>query len=212
MKSLLEFYSFILSEDAQTNTQFNLRVLKNTNDLDQIHSYLEETLGSPFEGGASRDVWNLNETKIIKTVRYPDDANQNRLEIANSKCLTDKFSPAIFDYDRENFYWIISEKVTPGNDELIFNKVNEKLGIRFDNWITFRDFFRLSVHREQPLRNQEFEKFFVSSYKNSKWFKSLIDGLRSCKVSSWDFHPNNWGIRPSTGDLILIDLGAADED
>jgi hypothetical protein len=212
MKSLVEFYEFVLSEDVQTNTQFNLRVLKNTSELDQIHSYLEKTLGSPFEGGASRSVWSFDENKIIKTVNYQDDAHQNKLEIENSKCLGEKFSPIVFDYDKENFYWIISEKVTPGYDELIFNKVNEKLGIRFDNWMTFKNFFDLSVRRTKPLYNQQFEEFFVSSYKNSKWFKSLIDGLRSCKVASWDFHPNNWGIRPSTSELVLIDLGAGDEE
>jgi NAD kinase len=41
----------------------------------------------------------------------------------------------------------------------------------------------------------------------NKWYAGLIAGLRKCQVQADDFHHKNWGIRPTTGDLVLLDLG-----
>jgi hypothetical protein len=54
---------------------------------------------------------------------------------------------------------------------------------------------------------QQWAEVYEELTQTSPWFKGLIDAVEGCNVSSHDFHAGNWGIRPSTGELILIDLG-----
>jgi hypothetical protein len=58
---------------------------------------------------------------------------------------------------------------------------------------------RKSVVRRMTLVNNQFFK--------SQWYVGLINALKGCKVASHDFHGGNWGIRPSTGEFVLLDLG-----
>lgn len=44
-------------------------------------------------------------------------------------------------------------------------------------------------------------------YDRSEWFREFITALSDCKISAEDLHSENWGYRPSTGELIVIDYG-----
>jgi hypothetical protein len=55
-----------------------------------------------------------------------------------------------------------------------------------------------------------FDKLFKATQtwlKSSFWYRGLIANLQGCRVGSDDFGTNNWGVRSSTGELVLIDLG-----
>lgn len=45
------------------------------------------------------------------------------------------------------------------------------------------------------------------AWMRSKWYQILVKRLRECQVSTFDLTANNWGIRPATGQLVILDLG-----
>jgi hypothetical protein len=64
----------------------------------------------------------------------------------------------------------------------------------------------LTIH--EAVENISGQKTAISNqWMKSKWYAGLIRALRNCQVHAEDFHYKNWGIRPSTGELVLLDLG-----
>ena len=41
----------------------------------------------------------------------------------------------------------------------------------------------------------------------TKWFDGLVAKIKSCKIDPDELASRNWGIRESTGELILLDYG-----
>jgi CRISPR/Cas system CSM-associated protein Csm2 small subunit len=238
MKSLREFYAF-LQEDAQQSDPKTkeltrqtpaaeltkadpkalgnlLRTFKSLLDLQTFCKNKFSFLGA----GAARRVYKINNSIVIKFVIQEDAAEQNQKEVKNIKCLGMEYAPAIYDYDSENFWWIIEENVPRQNEEVLFAKMKELLHYQFNSWYELSEFFYFSFDdmiREIMLRkknkNNETEGR-ITNFKNvyddnfdNEWFMTLKNAIQHCDIDASDFHTDNWGIRPSTGQLVLIDLG-----
>jgi hypothetical protein len=131
--------------------------------------------------------------------------NQNKTEITlKSNCLSDEYFTKIYDFDEENYFWIICEKVQTGLSSeqvlklLIQNlkgsdeKLFELISLMSTNRAIYAIGDALSGGLEIELNS---------------WGKNLSDELNNCKMNADDFHADNWGLR-ADGSLVVLDYGA----
>lgn len=204
MKTLKEYYEW-LRENQMT---FSIDELQTKKTLKEINSYLyfnAEFLGQ----GQQRTVYAIDAQKIIKVAIKPQDAEQNYNEVKNAKCLGQRYAPMIYENDRKNFFWIIQERLKPVTPEQLLHTFQTLTQHRFPTWEVLRNYIYYSVSGETigDSSPEEFQSLFVLMYQQNEWFKGLINGLRQCQITSSDFHDENWGIRPETGELVILDLG-----
>lgn len=207
-QTLAEFFTWVLNE---TPTPFSLDALRSQSSIGDVENYLTSSLGPHKFSGAYRRVWILDSDKIIKVVYHENNAVQNEKEVANATCLGTDYAPKILDYDKKRFFWVVEERLTPISGSGLFDKLKGLLDHRFANWQELVKFIAFSVTKKDryndPQLLSQATSLYNLLYAQNKWFKGLIDGLRGCEVGSDDFHDDNWGIRPSTGELVLLDLG-----
>jgi hypothetical protein len=201
VKSLTSFYSFLLKEEIAPQETFSVARLRELAHLDEIHDYVKSTLKEKLGEGATREVWAINDKQVIKLVQLEGNAYQNRNEVNHIECLGSSYAPVVFAYDKFDFLWIIEERLQPATGPEISNKLEELIGHKFHHGDEIMYFFA-------GIRSRKgFSPLFSKLYNESPWLKKLADEIKTCDVDSHDFHEENWGIRPSTGELILLDLG-----
>jgi hypothetical protein len=192
---------------------FSLSTLKQLSSSKEIRDYLRNTLEMSGEPGQARIAYVVDENTILKVARSNNKRNQNEKEVKNSKCLGEKYAVKVLDFNPE-FDWILEERVRIIlNSNQLNSTLNEITGLRgtkfeFSGRNDVRDFFaeypKLITKRTDILFYQEKHNFLMT---NNPWYAGFIRGLIGCGVESWDFHFQNWGIRPATGELVLLDLG-----
>lgn len=95
----------------------------NTDDFTQLPSFVKRLnycrakLGRAVGSGSSRIVFKVDDNKVLKLAKNRKGLAQNRVECQNSHDLyaRDMF-PRVFEYDTENFMYIISEKARPAKE------------------------------------------------------------------------------------------------
>lgn len=201
-----EFRRVLREEAAMGFDLEHLKTLTNE-DLDnteEITAYLRRTLGNPLGNGEFRTTYALGADKVLKLART--DRTQNSNEVKNSKCLPRPYVVQVLDYD-PNYWWIIEERLKPLSGEEFVAAIEARIpGMEFDHDMDITSAIEVGA-AENPydydLHYQELNREMLKS----PWYAKLIKVLKKCKVSSEDFHNENWGIRPSTGELVLLDLG-----
>ena len=218
MKTLKEYGKWLLEElqnfeepDLVKNT-FSLEELRKQPTLDASESYIRETLGAPGGVGGFRTVWFIDETKIIKLAESEDVIRQNKNEWDNSECVGSQYAVKVFDYHHK-FWWLIEERLELLGQSATIAHISEKLnheGPQINTFSQLAFFFEESVKwiawGDGGFTIQKI-KMFNHLYSTNEWYKGLLDALKECQVNSRDFHDENWGLRPSTGELVLLDLG-----
>jgi hypothetical protein len=200
INSLREFMKFLLREEAQlTSKAFDLQKFKSLEDYHEIVSYVKENL-EELASGAARRTYIIDDKTILKLVRGAGWNYQNKNEVQHATCLGKSHAPIIFDYDSKNYYWIIEERLQPISDKELFNKLESLIHHRFKDWFDLKSFFA-------TINIQNYDPLFAELYEGSEWLRKLVDELQKCEVSTQDFHDENWGVRPETGELVLLDLG-----
>lgn len=203
------------TETIPQQESFSMEKLKNLRTSKEIRRYTQITLGDEELGrGQARVAYLVGNDKVLKVALSDNKAYQNQNEITNSKCLGSRYTPKIYDFD-PRFSWILTEHVNQTKStEVLVQKLNELTGLdqeeelRFGNSFDVQDFFSdlaALTARENVLPKYQNRHDFLMSH--SEWYQGLVKSLIGCKVSTWDFHKNNWGIRPSTGELVLLDVG-----
>jgi hypothetical protein len=221
MKTLKEFTQW-LEEETATHSDFSIEELKrigkgasvNQETQVAIYRYLKSTLGQSNWSGSFRYAWILDEQRILKLIKGVDRISQNQQELKNSTCLGSHFSVQVLDYHPQ-FYWLIEERVNQLSEQEFVEEFSKQTGIKLEERTEFDDGLSLTtsivltdiVEHFVTGKKRDRYKTIYSKFSKSKWFMSLINKLKGCKVSSEDFHFENWGIRPSTGELVLLDLG-----
>ena len=197
---LTTFYAFLLKEEASIKEPFSMERLQELSDLEEITEYLRATL-KRLGAGASRVAYAVDEKHILKLAQYESAASENQNEVRHIKCLGSSYAPIVYDYDRENYYWILQERLQPMGGEELFDKIEGLIGHRFKGWMELKDFFAGigSGYTDNRLLDELTAK--------SPWLKALADEIEGCAVGHHDFHDDNWGVRPATGELVLLDLG-----
>jgi hypothetical protein len=217
MKTLVDFTAWL----KENNAHFSVEELRSFETYEQIKNYLTEHWGPPDFTGLYREVWVLDFERVIKLVK-DEDVEQNKREIKNARCLG-RFATQIFEHDPK-FRWVIQEKAMVLSEQDFLNKIQEQLGHEFYDYQEVQSFIYYSVLKLTYNTEEEelwmadhlpsnidpflFKELFETIYGSNPWFADLINRLKKCRVDSSDFHHENWGIRPSTGELILIDLGS----
>jgi hypothetical protein len=191
-----------MREDVSVGGKFSLEYLHGLNDLESVIQYVRSTL-KRLGSGSFRDTWIVDGNRILKVIRRKENREQNSNEVKHATCLGSHYAPNILDYDKENFYWILEERLNPIGGEALFGKLQELIGYKFSGWQELKFFF---VYGSTSLHNDP-SSLVYKLYNKSEWLKGLFDELEGCKVDTSDFHDENWGVRPSTGELVLLDLG-----
>lgn len=217
MNTLKEFSQWLLSEQMYKKPEFDFEhFLRFTNRTDALR-YLVTTNIKKLGSGTFRAAFQLDEKRIIKIASLIVGVEQNKKEFQHSKCIGPKHAIQVLEHHPE-FWWLIEERADLLDDEQFVTSFFQHLGVNQNDYPWFDDTdIRQAIELSQSGRTTSkykddfvFEKLFKASQlwlKTSFWYRGLIANLKGCRVGSDDFGTNNWGIRPETGELILIDLG-----
>ncbi len=214
MKNLKQFYSFLCEEEqlipSKSTEEFSIEKLKGFQTSNQVRAYLNNVLGQAGASGMFRAIWIVNETQIIKVMKHSNDTLQNEKEVLNAQCLGERFAPKIVDYHPQ-YLWILEERLAPQKTSALFDAFENLLHYRFKTWEELKIFFHYSTDVERYGDYEDEFTHFRSLYDRliaeNEWFITLMNHLEKCDVNASDFHDENWGIRPSTGEVVLLDLG-----
>lgn len=109
-----EFNKFILKEFMQPS--FNWDTFKSKQYPKDRCAYCEKHLGTRIGAGSARVVFDYDDEKVLKVSRgFNNEQNEQEVEVcqkANNPLL-----PKIFDYDKYDYTWILTERVLGANEE-----------------------------------------------------------------------------------------------
>lgn len=217
MKTLKEFTTW-LEEQVQTKPAFDFEQFSQFTDRSKALRYLVTSNIKQLGSGTFRAAFQLDENRVIKIATINEGVDHNTREAKNSKCLGPDYAVMVLDHHPE-FWWLIEERAKLiKDDELFVSLFLKRIGVSRDNY-SFIDDLAIQQAIEIAASGKT-----VSQYKDdwsfarllkanqhwlrtSGWYGGLITQLQTCKVGADDFNYNNWGIRPGSGELILIDLG-----
>jgi hypothetical protein len=199
-----------IQEDTSDGV-FSMQQLNACHSLEEAFDYLTRTLKYLNEG-MYRATFLLDKTRVIKIALPQADDNQNAQELENSKCLPKNYVVQVVDH-HPDFWWIIEEKLTPMNEVEFVSKFlsvtgQEDLEMEYDmDDQAISSSIELGVYGTVFSENKLKIVKYHRAFSQSPWYMGLIKALKKCQVSSADFHAGNWGIRPTTGELVILDLG-----
>lgn len=196
---------FIFFEEQQ---QPLLEKLKTVHSIGETMKIIKENkLEALSEQGSTRIVYKLNEQFVLKIPVHSSYIRFNLEEINNFSCLTKRFAAEITEFHPKG-YWLVMELVKPferDNPEEFNQKLEQMLGQSISD--RSGDFLKLAiVPRRTFPEDQALNKQLCQS---SKWFQELTIKLSSCKVGGQDLSWFNWGLRESTGELVILDYAEA---
>jgi hypothetical protein len=202
--TLKKTYQWLLQEEAVPGV-FSFKEFRKLTTLDEISDYLYSTLHQPLGRGVYRGTWELNSRTVLKVPLSPDAIKQNENEVKNIACLGENYAVKMIEHHPE-FLWIVEEKLKTLSEEEFEAKISKLLGMKLD-WLEAKSLIYKSVEIAQGKSFPYYDDLYEQLNEKNPWFRGLIDGLKNCNVDSHDFHDQNWGIRPSTGQMVLLDLG-----
>lgn len=157
--------------------------------------------------GETREVFTLGNKFVIKIAQTDKHKGQNKSEVEAFQCAGKEYLAEIFEYDREDYKWLIMERVDTNYDHVIeklFSVPNlgkfseEQYGDSNQvqspaEWFSFTLSFPYWKDLSAAIRPQYYN-----------WFEGFLDELQKC-VAWHDLIEENIGYRRSTGLLVLID-------
>lgn len=183
----------------------------NTDDFMSIPSfkgkinYCKEHLGKQLSSGSSRIVWQIDNNRVLKLAKNRKGIAQNEAEYENCQdYYIGHLFAQVFDYDNENFWWIIAEKCrkpTTNDFKKIYGLSYEKfaqLCIKFGN-VYKRNYQSL------PTPTEEEYDFFMENCPD--WYSYITD-YQPYSVSEI-VRKSNLGVasRPDGDTIVIIDSG-----
>ena len=220
MKTLREFAGWLEEEEA-SGSEFSLEALKSIPhlpsqnlELASIKTYLTKCFGDSIGDGTFRDVWIIDDNHIVKVAKKSTRVDQNSNEKYNADCMGPSYSIKVLD-QHPRFFWLIEERVKPLTEEEFVRAFGLKLGIQLEprtklkSGIDTSTSLMISDIIEELAGNKRSSRYerILPEFQKSPWLNGLIKSLQDCDVGASDLHWGNWGIRPSTGELVLLDLG-----
>jgi hypothetical protein len=196
MKTLQKFNEWFLTESRE----FDINELKKLKKTIEIENYCLRVLGDMIGSGDARNTWAIDKDSVIKVARRRGVGaiEQNETEVRNAECLGPEYAVRILDHD-PNFRWIIAEKLQQITDNEFNELLALKLGVRVF-WNKLNYMIKTFIRGDTIVLNN-------LPYEPTKWFIDFATRLNNCKTAFFDFHPGNWGIRPATNELVVLDLG-----
>jgi hypothetical protein len=199
---------FIFLEEQQQ--QSLLEKLKTVHSIEETLKIIKENkLEVLSEQGSTRVVYKLNEEFVLKIPVYSSYIRFNLEEINNFPCLTKRFAAEITEFHPKG-YWLVMEFVKPferDNPEEFNKKVEQILGFPVNDRTG-----EVLVQAVVENRYSPDTKLKKQLCKTSEWFRELTTKLSSCKVGGQDLSWFNWGLRESTGELVMLDYAEQIKD
>lgn len=195
----------ILSE--ATDGQFSTQELTNLRSFEEKLRYCQHHLGKYIGKGSSRIVYQIDDEKVLKLAWNKKGLWQNSEEASWFKKNYDIF-PKIYEYDDNNYQWIICEYVLPANakdfkyclglswkDFRIFvTTASSQYGDPENKLISTQDFIDLC--KEEPFLDE------LNRYMCDYCLNTFYD---LCDLANWGLTQRNGNAR-----LVLLDHGIND--
>ncbi len=193
-----------------------------TNDKQPIKSILKKAVDLELEylgSGTSRIVYGLGNNKVIKIALGDKGIEQNKLEaFAGKDAIVAKIIARVFDSDDE-YYWIVSERLTPMADSTDYKEAEDMVGV---SWNDVREIFGLSKSAKVTGTVPQGAAARAKSVAPAKAAgtapsgcakgKAFLDAVKQLKDRYTDLLPgdivkiDSWGTT-SKGCLVLYDYG-----
>lgn len=110
-----EFNKFLIREFMQPS--FSWETFKKIQPKQRI-SYCYEHLGDPIGEGSDRIVFDYDDDKVLKLASgYNTTQNKDEVDVVLNQEPNNPLLPKIYDYDAENFTWILTERVLSATEE-----------------------------------------------------------------------------------------------
>lgn len=182
---------------------FDLNQVKKLTTAKQVEDYCYETLGKPSGYGSSRITFTIDQSSVIKVYRHEPPKqrklNQNEREFERSLCLGPEIAVEVLDYDIHGFKWLIEEKLITLRSHEWVKEINKILGTNYSHY-QYMDIVDMFIGFGFQKESEQFEQ-------TNQWYSRFITAIKNCNTGRDDLTASNFGIRPSTGELILLDLG-----
>jgi len=192
-----------LSEDYPVN--FDIFEFKNIRSYAGKLKYAREYLGKPLGRGSSREVYRVDDTKVLKLAKNKRGIAQNKAEINwYGETYYEGILAKVFDYDRDNNYWVemeIAYRVKSNDFKRLwginFEDLFEYLNLRYLENRGKRRMYHVDPEVKEQMDNNDNVGLLVSFMYDS----DSLDGDLS-KL-------NSWGLvhRPEGDEIVLIDFG-----
>lgn len=203
-----------LREEGGYLEPFSMEKLRTAHTPEEAKEYLGSHLEKVGEGNY-RITYGLDENTVIKFAK--EDIMQNAQEARNARCLPKTYVVQVLDKHPE-FWWVVMERLQKLSRAEFVAAFEQRIGApvpyksdgrgydleQKESVIMMAIEFGAKPHDPQAQGDRMKNN---NLWLKNKWYAGLIAALRKCQVQADDFHHNNWGIRPSTGDLVLLDLG-----
>ena len=196
--------------EAPTREAFSLETLRSKPTLKEARAYIRESLGEELGRGHARGAWAIDDKTIVKVV-LGTKLYENENEVKHAACLGEEYAVKVFEFHPE-FWWLIEERLNPIQESDFVKRFNALTGVTMNSSDEIQDAFAFLDHMkdEWSVANDPAfpaSKLLHQKLLGNKWFAGLVDKIELCNVHPKDFHCKNWGLRPSTGQLVLIDVG-----
>lgn len=191
---------------------FDINVLSSLKTFKDRQKYCINNLGAPIGNGSSRQVFQINDEKVLKLAKNSKGLAQNEFEGQPDYYKAElSIFPKVFKTS-DDYSWIISEFVLPAKPQDFVHC----LGMTFNEW----KMFVITLGR---IHRNNMSPFLRGSDKNSLWklcdnneFVHDLDDF----IGSYDsfalndlFAIQNYGLAKRNGkaQLVILDSGLSDE-
>ncbi len=190
-----------------TDGKFSTQELTQLRTFQEKIDYCRQHLGEEIGMGSSRFVFQIDDEKVLKLAGNEPGLWQNSEEASWFKKDYTIF-PKIYDYESDNYQWLISEYVLPAEDK----DFKHCIGLTFRQ---FMDFVLTSQARYNDRSKQKFAwGIFIKLCKNNPFLNEVSDYMHKFNIKEyWDLCAlHNWGLTQRDGKecLVLLDNGLND--
>ena len=188
-----------------SDSRFNTDDFLNIPTFNGKINYCKNHLGKQLSSGSSRIVWQIDNNRVLKLAKNRKGIAQNEAEYGNCQdYYMGHLFAQVFDYDKENFLWIIAENCRkPKNSD--FKKL---YGLSYKEFANLAIKFGNVYKRNSRLLETPTEEEYDFFMENCPDWCSYITDYQPYSVPEI-IRLNNLGVasRPDGDAIVIIDSG-----
>lgn len=171
--------------------------------LTKTHEFKTRYVGE----GVTRWVYDLGDA-VLK-IEMPHSDTQNKSEVDVFECSGPEFFAEIYDYDRENYGWLVMEKLDTNQQNM-----RRKLVSYFGEGTYYLHIDELVGEIKAGLLPAIINRIGEYAASNNireeaiRWVENFAEVTKRCDVETFDFHKGNVGLRRSTDQIVFLDYAS----
>jgi hypothetical protein len=187
---------------------FDINELKSIRSFNGKLTYVRQHLGKPIGTGSGREVYKVDDSKVLKMARNEKGVVQNKAEADWYGDTYFSILANVIDFDEDNHIWLemeIARKAKKSDFKRLWDVDIDTLYFYISNKYN-------ENHGRKP--SWEISKETEEKYDNNEYVAELVDLILSTNVSYGDFgRVNSWGVVNRDGEetLVIIDMGLTNE-